>query len=168
MQVGRRSRVNAADTAGADDPEAGQLRALGRDSAMGAPLALSPSVAPLFDTVDRLGSAMTFHRERHTVLAGNLANLDTPGYRPLDLERTPDTSAGELTRTDPAHLDASGTAGEVRAFDDGGTLVSPDGNAVSLERELAKVDANRVRYGTSADLVSRRMALLKYAAGDGA
>ncbi len=110
---------------------------------------------------------MTFHRERHTVLAGNLANLDTPGYRPVDLERTPANAPGAIDRTDIAHLDASGAGDDVRTFDDGGTLVSPDGNAVSLERELAKVDANRVRYGTSADLVSRRMALLKYAAGDG-
>ena len=58
--------------------------------------------------------------------------------------------------------------GETRTVvDDGGALVGPDGNAVQLERELAKIDANRVRYGTSAELVSRRMALLRYAAGDG-
>ena len=52
-------------------------------------------------------------------------------------------------------------------FDDGGALAGPDGNAVQLERELAKVDANRLRYATSSELVSRRMALLRYAAGDG-
>lgn len=124
-------------------------------------------MAPIFDVVDRLGSAMTFHRERHTVLAGNLANLDTPGYRPLDLERQSTEAPGALARTDEAHLQTPGVQDDVRVFDDGGALVSPDGNAVSLERELAKVDANRVRYGTSADLVSRRVALLKYAAGDG-
>ena len=164
----RRSRVNAADTEARRDREPPRLRGLGRDLELGAPLALDATVAPLFDTVDRLGSAMTFHRERHTVLAGNLANLDTPGYRPLDLERTPEATPGEIARTDAAHLEPGGASDAVRAFDDGGTLVGPDGNAVSLERELAKVDANRVRYGTSADLVSRRMALLKYAAGDGA
>jgi flagellar basal body rod protein FlgB len=38
---------------------------------------------------------------------------------------------------------------------------------VQLERELAKIDANRARYSTSAELVSRRLALLRYAAGDG-
>ena len=44
---------------------------------------------------------------------------------------------------------------------------SADGNAVDLEREMAKVAANRVRYGTSSELVSRRMALLRYTATDG-
>lgn len=122
----------------------------------------------LFDTVDRLAGAMSFHRDRHAVLAGNLANINTPRYRPADLERpVATTPATEMARTAPGHLDASG-AGEARlTFDDGGALAGPDGNAVVLERELSKIDANRVRYGTAAELVSRRLALLRYAAGDG-
>lgn len=121
----------------------------------------------IYDVVDQLAGAMSFHRDRHAVLAGNVANLDTPGYRPADLHRVLGTEAGALARTDPAHLNASGTPGHELSFDDGGQLVGPDGNAVALERELAKIDANRVRYGTSAELVSRRLALLRYAAGDG-
>ncbi|MBP6634020.1 MAG: hypothetical protein KBG28_12580 [Kofleriaceae bacterium] len=119
--------------------------------------------------MNRLEGAMTFHRERHAVLAGNVANLDTPGYRPADLERAP-TPAGAVTldQTRPGHLALpGGDAARVVTFDDGGALSGPDGNAVSLERELAKVDANRVRYATSTELVSRKAALLKYAAGDG-
>jgi len=108
-------------------------------------------VAIDLNSVNTLESALTFHRERHTVLAGNVANLDTPGYRPLDLDRGADGGVGRV----------------VQAFDDGGQLVGPDGNAVSLEREMAKIDANRTRYSTSSELVSRRLALLKYAAGDG-
>jgi flagellar basal-body rod protein FlgB len=134
----------------------------------GAALALVAGMAGMFDTVDRLQGAMTFHRERQNVLAGNLANIDTPGYRPLDLARAPAPSAaGALETTDNAHLQAGDAGAATHTFDDGGALVGADGNAVSLERELAKIDANRVRYSTSADLVSRRVALLKYAAGDG-
>lgn len=120
-----------------------------------------------FRTVDRLESAMTFHRERHTVLAGNIANLDTPGYRPVDLEREVAGTPGALATTDARHLGAGGLEDYKTSFDDGGALQGPDGNAVSLEREMSKIDANRARYGTSAELVSRRMALLKYASGDG-
>lgn len=96
---------------------------------------------------------MTFHRERQSVLAGNLANLDTPGYVPLDLARV-EPQSGEGSP-------------ELEVFADPGGGVGPDGNAVSLERELAKIDANRVRYGVSAQLCSRRLAMLRYAAGDG-
>lgn len=118
-------------------------------------------------TVDTLQQALTFHRERHTVLAGNIANIDTPGYRPVDLERRPANDPQALETTNAAHLAATGGADFVTSFDDGGALQSWDGNAVSLERELSKIDANRVRYSTSSELVTRRLALLRYAAGDG-
>ena len=42
-----------------------------------------------------------------------------------------------------------------------------DAPEVRLQRELSKIDANRVRYTTSSELVSRRLAVLRYAAGDG-
>ena len=124
-----------------------------------------------FGTIDAMQSALTFHRERHTVLAGNVANLDTPGFRPMDLDRRTEEPTPGLAAdtTSPGHI-AAGTDGadnSVRVFDDGGQLQGPDGNAVSMERELAKIDANRTRYATTAELISRRFALLKYAAGDG-
>jgi flagellar basal-body rod protein FlgB len=123
-------------------------------------------VPDLFGAVDHLTSAMTFHRERHTVIAGNLANLDTPGFRPVDLVRPEAAAAVAPVTTHDGHIASSPTEPAV-SFDDGGALQGADGNAVSLERELAKVDANRVRYNTSSELVSRRLALLRYAAGDG-
>ena len=43
----------------------------------------------VFNAVNRMQQAMTFHRNRHSVVAGNVANLDTPGYKPMDLERLP-------------------------------------------------------------------------------
>ncbi|HET9626075.1 MAG TPA: flagellar basal body rod protein FlgB [Kofleriaceae bacterium] len=118
-------------------------------------------------TVDTLQSALTYHRERHTVLAGNIANIDTPGYRPVDLERRPADDPGTMAVTHEGHLSATPGADLVTSFDDGGKLASWDGNAVSLERELSKIDANRTRYATSSELVSRRLAMLRYAAGDG-
>jgi flagellar basal-body rod protein FlgB len=122
----------------------------------------------LFESVDRLETAMSFHRERHTVLAGNVANVDTPGYRPMDLEpvEAPEGAAA-MAVTNASHLQPAGmTAGKL-TFDDGGQNAGSDGNAVSLEREMAKIDANRVRYAASAELASRRLALLRDAAGDG-
>jgi len=130
---------------------------------------LSPAVPEIFGVVDQLQASMSFHRERHTVLAGNVANLDTPGFRPMDLHRAPANSPNlALATTQAGHLGGGGAgAGYVTSFDDGGALVSPDGNAVSLERELAKIDANRTRYATTSELTSRRLAMLRYAAGDG-
>lgn len=126
----------------------------------------------LFEGVDNLERAMTFHRERHGVLAGNLSNLDTPGYQPKDLERVapPLPSEGQtpITKTDAGHLDPGALSpDEMRVFADPAETVSADGNAVNLEREMSKIAANRVRYSTSTELASRRLSLLRYAAGDG-
>ena len=118
-------------------------------------------------TLDALEAALTYHRERHAVLAGNIANLDTPGFRPLDLTRTTPMGGAAQSTTHEAHFSLSPSSQVVTSFDDGGAMQGMDGNAVSLERELSKVDANRTRYATSAELVSRRLALLRYAAGDG-
>lgn len=119
------------------------------------------------ETVDALSQAMTYHRERHTVLAGNVANLDTPGFRPLDLARAPADDPSALETTSPGHIATTATAEVIASYDDGGAMQGADGNAVSLERELGKIDANRARYATATELVSRRLALLRYAAGDG-
>jgi flagellar basal-body rod protein FlgB len=126
-------------------------------------------MSSIYLSVDRLERAMTFHRERHAVLAGNVANVDTPGYKPMDLAQVDAADApGHMATTDPRHLPGVGeTAGGHRSFNDAGAQQTADGNAVNLERELAKVDANRIRYATSGELVSRRLALLRYAAGDG-
>ncbi|MEJ7603808.1 MAG: flagellar basal body protein [Kofleriaceae bacterium] len=118
-------------------------------------------------TVDSLQAALTYHRERHAVLAGNIANLDTPGFKPLDLARSPSDSTAVQATTDPAHIALADSNASPRPFEDAGALQGPDGNAVALERELAKIDANRTRYATTTELVSRRLALLRYAAGDG-
>ena len=120
-----------------------------------------------FSSVDKLQAAMTFHRERHAVLAGNVANVDTPGYRPFDLSPAAADDPQTLAVTEPGHIGASPGQAYTKEFSDEGQLQTPDGNHVSLERELAKIDANRTRYATSAELVSRRLALLRYAAGDG-
>ncbi len=118
-------------------------------------------------TIDALQAAMTYHRERHTVLAGNIANIDTPGFRPVDLTRRPADAPEGLATTNAGHIASTTTGDYVTSFDDGGALQGTDGNAVSLERELSKIDANRARYATAAELVSRRLAMLRYAAGDG-
>ena len=44
-------------------------------------------LASLFDstTIPVLEQVVTFNQTRHEILAGNIANLDTPGYRIRDI-----------------------------------------------------------------------------------
>lgn len=126
----------------------------------------------LFRGVEIGHRALDYHLERHNVLAGNVANVDTPGFRPLELTRTLETATGggtTLARTDAAHFaaptSALGTSFEVAPE----TVVNAgnDENAVSLEHELAKLSANHVRYESAARLVQMQLGQLRYAANDG-
>ena len=44
-------------------------------------------MSDLFGAVGSLHAALDYHLERHTVLASNIAHVDTPGYHPHDLRR---------------------------------------------------------------------------------
>jgi flagellar basal body rod protein FlgB len=65
-------------------------------------------VSITFSSLNTMQSALTFHRERHTVLAGNIANLDTPGYKPLDLQRSTPTEGTTLSVTADGHISPIG------------------------------------------------------------
>jgi flagellar basal-body rod protein FlgB len=121
-----------------------------------------------------LRTRMQWHQERQRVLAENVANADTPNFRPRDLAPpkldNPGQSAGlVLARTDPGHVTGAENGGGSR-FASNRTdkyEVRPAGNAVSLEDEMLKVAANQMDYQAATTLYSRSLGLLKTAVGRG-
>lgn len=121
-----------------------------------------------------LRTRMNWHQERQRLLAENVANADTPGYRsrdlaPLDFGRQVQQAGGQLqlALTAPAHLSSgSGAAGSGFALDRSARSdVRPTGNAVNLEDEMIKVAANQMDHQAAISLYSRSMGLLKTAIG---
>ena len=117
--------------------------------------------------------ALDYHLERHSVLASNVAHVDTPGYKPNDLARVDATNdfEGALTvamnRTNEAHLDVgSGGVIEGRIFQDLSAGVGNDGNYVALDREAAKVASNQLRYDVISAIVSAELSDMKFVASD--
>jgi flagellar basal-body rod protein FlgB len=118
--------------------------------------------------------ALDYHVRRHALLTTNVANAETPGFVPKDLSfsvrlaervaalRPTEGRGGPATR--------GGAAAEFEfvseEFTDPATMPGQDENSVSVEREMAKVAANSVRFQAIAEMISRRMALMKYAAAD--
>lgn len=126
----------------------------------------------MFAAVDVLHRALDFHSRRHNVLASNVANTDTPGFQPQELQRGDEGSFEATLRmvaTEQGHIPLGG-AGELDMV-----VVSPersvkpglDGNSVSLEREMSKLAANDLRYEGATKIVSMQIGVLKYAASDG-
>lgn len=131
-------------------------------------------VSQFFSAITPLHQALDYHLERHNVLASNVAHVDTPGYRPNDLERVDPVSFKnvlnvEMLRTNSMHVASPAAAGNVtsgRLFQDLSAGVGQDGNYVSLDREASKVAANHLRYDVVSAIVSAELRQLAFAAND--
>lgn len=90
----------------------------------------------MFDNLEifRTAQAMASHAaQRQALIARNVANADTPGYRARDLVPFSEIHAnGDLRRTRPGHVLPGDM--EVEAARPG--ALSPNGNNVSLETEM--------------------------------
>jgi flagellar basal-body rod protein FlgB len=125
-----------------------------------------------------LRTKMQWHQERQRVLAENVANSDTPNFKPRDLvePKFGTTGAGvdavgsmgslAMMQTSTSHIAPMGGGGQ--SFDQNnkvGFETRPAGNAVNLEDEMLKVSANQMDYAAVASLYSRSLHMLKTAIG---
>ena len=118
-----------------------------------------------------LRTRMQWHQERQRLLAENVANADTPQFRPRDLAplnlQAPigQVAGVRLVRTDPSHLGAAagGGASEFPLQRNLRNDIRPAGNAVNLDEEMMKVAANQIDYQAATTLYTRSLGLLKTA-----
>ena len=109
-----------------------------------------------------LEEVMAFAGLRHRYLANNVANVDTPGYRALDLpearfqrllaeavERRRRRGGGPLALPGEAFVPAR-SGGQLRL----------DGNDVSLDLELARMSKNAMKFQLAARLLASRLRFL--------
>ncbi len=121
------------------------------------------------EAISALQNAMRFRMSRESVLAANVANADTPGYRRRDLEFA-DVLSGEterMTRTHEKHL-------PTRSADPSNARVSigprgsrPDGNGVDLDQELVAAHRNAGAFIDQANVLARVSTLMRTAIGQG-
>ncbi len=128
----------------------------------------------ILDSVEALRGSLDYHLARHNLLTANLAHADTPGFKPLDLQRTGAFEGAlhaALETTSPGHIGAptSSASGETWKVvqDAAAQPTSNDGNAVSLDREAVKIATNQLRYDTIASLVQGQLSGLEWAVNDG-
>ena len=125
---------------------------------------------PDIPILSMLRTRMQWHQERQRVLADNVANSDTPDFRPRDLVEPkfdllmPTAPAVALARTDPGHQTAADSA-DTFASTASAFQVRPSGNAVSLEEEMMKVAENQMDFQTASALYGKSLDLIKLAVG---
>jgi flagellar basal-body rod protein FlgB len=98
---------------------------------------------------------------RHEAIASNLANIETPNYRRVDLNPS---FANEL-RQALAARDSSELAGlrPSLAVDSAAVSIRRDGNTVQLETELINLNQNAIAHQLEAQLITGSLLKLRTA-----
>lgn len=122
-----------------------------------------------------LRTKMQWHQERQRVLSENVANSDTPNFKPRDLVEPSFDKTGASTGSAGALAMMRTSGSHFVASDGGGQTFDPDrkdkfqtrpaGNSVNLEDQMLKVSANQMDYAAVSSLYSKSLHLLKTAIG---
>ena len=125
---------------------------------------------------DLLSTRQRWLAQREAVLTRNVANADTPSYRPLDLKPQsfatalarqvdPQGAAGlAVTQSDhiasPAPQPGDAQAQRADSFE-----ATPSGNAVVLDQQLEKLAQTQLDYELTTNLYRRQLGLFRTALG---
>jgi flagellar basal-body rod protein FlgB len=108
---------------------------------------------------------------RQSMIARNIANSDTPGFRASDLSSFESTyknsnRTGDLRMTRQGHQSSLDTPGGWRTVDVGGTP-SPNGNTVSLEDEMVRATRANSNHTLALTIYSSSLDILRTTLGRG-
>lgn len=107
-----------------------------------------------------LAKAMTLRLKKHAAISGNLANADTPGYRPKQLEFE-DQLQRAVRSNDISSLQR--IEGSTRIVDD--KVPRLDGNSVSVDKQMASLTENSTVYQATAEFLKKKVGMLKRVIG---
>ncbi len=136
------------------------------------PISMSQTLLVLHKGLDSLAI-------RNEAIATNLANIDTPGFKRLDVNFQDklrvaidqNQTVSPMTRTNPRHFPIASTdtlsqfQPDVRTVTE--TTGRNDGNNVDLDMESAKLAENTAEYNSLADITSRYLSQLRHAISEG-
>lgn len=98
---------------------------------------------------------------RHDAIASNLANIETPNYKRLDVSPSFESQLQQaVSSQDPKQIAA---AQPELAVDTSAVSGRSDGNTVLLESEMLKLNQNMMEHGLETQLVSYSLSRLKTA-----
>ncbi|TWT31226.1 Flagellar basal body rod protein FlgB [Posidoniimonas corsicana] len=129
-------------------------------------------------TLPVLEQVVNFAQARHGVLAGNIANLDTPGYKTRDL--SPELFQENLKQAieesrrpaSPGQSAASGATGAAsttnydafaKVEDSLKGILRHDGVDVSLEHQIAEISKNHAQHNLAVNLMNSQFRQLRAA-----
>lgn len=119
-------------------------------------------------------SRMQYHQTRQKLLAENVANADSPGYRPKDLKPFDILLAAQQSggggsaqaRTNSGHLGGNASSSSGLGSQRAGVFEkTQSGNAVNLEDEMMRIAQNNSDYQMAATLYGKSLSYMRIALG---
>ncbi len=98
---------------------------------------------------------MTLLSERQKLVASNIANADTPGYRTQDIDFRSEFENATSGQSAPAVIEPEGLT------------TKADGNNVNLDREARLLSENALRFSIASNFARSELSTLKTAIQDG-
>ena len=124
--------------------------------------------------IDRMQTVLDIRQEQHALTASNLANADTPNYRAkvIDFSTALTDAMGQggglkMSTQSGIHIGGLGGAENLEVIELEAPAWAEDGNSVFAERETSRLVANQLVYSGVVKGLSKRLAMLRFAASDG-
>jgi len=123
-----------------------------------------------------MDKALSYHATRQDLIAGNIANIDTPFYRPRDLSfhdtlrqeanktfNEPKVASLQLAQTNGAHFKSAveSDTDKAKLFYRDGHMARNDGNSVDLDVETSELTKNSMMYQTIVASIKKNGAIFK-------
>ena len=101
--------------------------------------------------------ALNIRAYYHKVLAGNVANVETPHYKEKDINFS-DALQSSMNKVEDIRVT------EKTDYDG---LNSSDGNTVNMETQVVKLTENSLYYNSLVRVISKKFATMKYVINEG-
>ena len=127
-------------------------------------------------TMSVLQKSLDLRAQKQQVIAGNIANSETPGYAArkmsfeADLRKAISSPALQGRQLHAKHFPLggggiNGVQGKIVKQQDNNPL--GDGNSVSIDDEMFDLSENQLLFEADAQMLKKKLTLLKFAASDG-
>ena len=122
----------------------------------------------LDDSFDVLRKGLSFSSYRHDLIANNIANNSTPGYRRREVDfrgallaQMKGTIPSYMTHDNHISLDHESVDRAMFTTQPNETDIKSDGNNVDLDKEVVNMSNNSVYYSTLATVLNKKFRALR-------
>jgi len=121
-----------------------------------------------------IAKSLDISARRHNLISSNIANMDTIGFEPsdLDFQKTlkramADREPDYLDRTNPRHLSPYSRNSFSMNGDNSEEVDIYHLDSVNIDTEMMNLMENNIKYKTTAELLLRKMKMLNYSIDEG-